>query len=227
MALPTIYFLYNTGTSDTPYPYEYIEPGTSIGDWVSVSGTELVNYKMIFTGGGIEGLLPVPTCISGSRDATIKPTLQPYIIPQTYIEDATTMYNVPMAGFGGVLNAPFKHVFGLHVDGETTSDIFLEAWDDFSFSTTDLEVLKGTANSGGNSFVNAIRTTEAPPEWNPGWSGASAMGAYLRGTEGRLRLKNTSSIANEVVYFNIYILLPTDTVVFHNLCALSFRYLYS
>lgn len=225
--LPTIYFLYNTGTTDTPYPYEYVEPGTSTGDWVSIAGTELVNYTMVFTGGGIENLCPVPTCASGTRDATIKPTLQSYVIPQTYIEDSTTMYNVPMAGFGGTLYAPFRYVFGLHVDGETTSDIFLESYDDFSFSTTNLEVLQGTSNSGGNSFINAIRTTDASPPWHPQWSGSDSAGAYLRGTDGRLRLKNSSSIANEAVFFNIYIRLETDCSVFINKPALSFRYLYS
>lgn len=227
MALPTIYFLYNKGINDTPYPYEYIEPGTSIDDWVSISGTELVNYTMVFTGGGIEGLLPTPTCTSGTRDATIKPTLTSYVIPQVYMEDSTIMTNIPMAGFGGILNAPFRYVFGLYIDGETTSDIFLEAWDDFTFSTTSLEVLQGTALSGGNSFINAIRTTDTAPPWNPGWSGEDSAAAYLRGVEGRLRLKNTSSVANEPVYFNIFIRLYPDCTVFHNTAAISFRYLYS
>ena len=227
MAFPSIYFLYNKGVNDTPYPYEYIEPGTSVDDWVSVSGTELINYTMVFTGGGILGTLPTPTCASGTRDATIKPTLTSYVIPQTYIEDSSIMTNVPMAGFGGVNYWPYRYVFGLHIDGETTSDIFLEAWDDFTFSTTNLEVLQGTTNSNGNSFINAIRTTYNTPPWHPQWSGADSEAEYLRGTEGRLRLKNTSSVSNEVLYFNLYIRLEADCSVFFNTPALSFRYLYS
>lgn len=222
MSLPQIYFIYNTSLNDTPYT----GTGESAGDWTSVYGTELENYTMCHTGGGILGLLPA-VCASGTRDATIKPTIQSYIIPQCFIEDNTLMYNVPMAGFGGTLYAPFRYVFGIYVDGETTSDIYLEAYDSFDFSTTSLEVLQGTANSGGNSLINAIRTTEFAPPWHPTWSGADSAGAYLRGTESRLALKNSSSISNEAVFFNIYIRLETDCTVFHNQPCLSFRYLYS
>jgi hypothetical protein len=221
--LPTIHFIYNTSLNDAPYT----GTGESVDNWISIPSTELMNFTMVHTGGGILGTLTVPVVASGTRDATIKPTLEPQIIPQLFIEDSELMTNVPMAGFGGVNYAPYRYVLGLYVDGETTSSIYLEAWDDFSFSTTSLEVLQGTVNSGGNSLINAIRTTESAPEWNPGWGGYSGKGSFLRGVESRLALKNSSSISNEAVFFNIYIQLETDCTVFHNRPCLSFRYLYS
>ena len=223
MSFPNINFIYNTTLNDVPYAYS----GGPDTNFTVISGSNLSSYKLIFTGGGILGTLPTPTCASGTRDATIKPTLQSYVIPQTYVEDSTTMYNVPMAGFGGALYQPYRYVFGLYVDGETTSDIYIEAWDDFSFSTYNMEVLQGTTNNGFNSMINAIRTTLATPPWHPKWSGSDDGAAYLRGDVERVALSNSSSVSNEALYFNIYIELPTDCTTFHNTPAISFRYLYS
>lgn len=223
---PMLSFIYNTGTNDTAYT----GVGSPMGDWKvmsMVSGTNIVTDKMVFTGGGILGTLPVPTCASGTRDATIKPTLASYVIPQTYIETSTLMYNVPMAGFGGDSYAPFRYVFGVYINGTMNSDLYLEAWDDNSFSTTSLEVLQGTANNGNVSMINAVRTTNFEPPWSPEWSGSDARGAYLRGVTNRLPLANASSISNQAVYYNIYIRLPIDCTTFHNMPVLGFRYLYT
>jgi len=226
MSEPDLYFLYNTGTSDIAYT----GVGQPMGDWKvmsTISGTNLVTDKMVFTGGGILGTLPVPTCASGTTDATIKPTLASYVIPQTYIETSTLMYNVPMAGFGGTSYAPFRYVFGVYVNGTMNSDLYLEAWDDNSFSTTSSEVLQGTANNGNVSMINAIRTTNFAPPWSPEWSGNDARGEFLRGVDARLPLANASSISNQAVYYNIYIRLETDCTTFHNMPILGFRYLYT
>jgi len=223
---PKLHFIYNHGTNDTAYP-GIVGPQ---GDWKTmstVSGTNIITDKMIFTGGGILGTLPTPTCASGTRDATIKPDLNSYVIPQTYIETSTLMYNVPLAGFGGGNYSPFRYVFGVYVEGRVESDIYLEAWDDSTFTTTNSEVLVGTSNSNWKSLINAIRTTQNTPPWHPEWSGDDSEATYLRGTQYRLGLKNASYIEDEAVYYNIYIRLETDCSIFHNTPILGFRYLYT
>jgi len=225
---PTLYFIYNTGTSDTPSPD--FAHGAPLGDWRimnTLSGTNIITDKMIFTGGGILGKLPTPTCASGTRDASIKPDLAAYVIPQTYIETSTLMYNVPMAGFGGDMYSSFRYVFGVYVEGRIESDLYLEAWDDATFSTTSSEVLQGTSNSNGFSLINAIRTTSNEPPWHPGWDGNDAEAVFLRGDQDRLPLRNLSYVEDEAVYYNIYIKLETDCTIFHNTPVLGFRYLYT
>jgi hypothetical protein len=116
---------------------------------------------------------------------------------------------------------------GVYVDGDMSSDLYLEAWDDVSFSTTISEVLQGSSNSSNQSYINAIRTTLAAPPWSPGWTGSDTGGAYLRGETNRVGLKNESSISDECLYYNIYIRLETDSPTFHNQPILGFRYLYT
>jgi hypothetical protein len=143
-----------------------------------------------------------------------------FVIPQTFVEQEQ-MYITP-AGYN-----TNRYVFGVRVNGTATSDIYLEAWDDNSFSTTDLEILTGTPNSDNNSFVNAIRTTTVEPPWEPGWDGNSAGAAFLRGTEHRIGLSNSSAVTDTSLYNNIYIRLETDCSTFHVMPVLAFRYLYT
>lgn len=217
MAEPTLTFGFrHNAAGDTAWPFIGAQPAETGGWKVIEPSTDLI----VFTGGGILGTLPVPTTTSGSRDATIRPSVASYVIPQTYVEK-DQMYITPA---GHNTN---RYVFGVRIDGTATSDLYLEAWDDNSFSTTDLEILTGTAASSGNSFVNAIRTTQVEPPWEPGWNGNSAGAAYLRGVTNRVALYNSSSITDATVYYNIYIRLETDCSTFHAQPVLGFRYLYT
>jgi len=230
---PTLSFIYNHSAIDTAYG----GLGEAHGNWRimnTVSGTNYITDKMIFTGGGILGYLPTPTCASGTRDATIKPDLASYIIPQTYVETPTLMYNVPLAGIGNIMASPFRYVFGVYVNGRMDSDLYLEAWDDSTFSTVNSVVLQGTANSGGYSLINAIRTTNNEPPWHttPGdaagaWTGNDSEAVFLRGMTDRIGLKNASFVEDEAVYYNIYIRLETDCTTFHETPILGLRYLYT
>jgi len=214
MSAPTLTFLYNYGTSDTAYS----GTGGADGNWKVI---DINTCKKIYTGGGILGTLPIPTCAAGTRDATIRPITGVNNVPQIYIEDATTMYHVPLASGNPNTN---RHVFAVYVDGTCTSDIYLEYWDDDTCSSTNLPVLSGTS-AYPHSMVNAIRTTaSAPPS---GWTGASSNAEYLAGFAHRLPLKDASSVSNEAVYFNIYISIPYDSPLFHNQPVETFRYLYS
>lgn len=212
MAAPDLYFIYNHGDTDVVYTGS----GAEVGNWKVINTS---SDKMVFTGGGIIGTLSIPTCASGTRDATIRPSIQSYIIPQTYIE-SDVMYNVPLAGRNSN-----RYVFGVYIDGTIESDLYLEAWDDATFSTTASEVLQGSANNNNMSCINAIRTTDQIPTTT--WSGSSTGASYLRGTSYRVGLANTSSTTNSSVYYNIYVQLETDTPTFHNESILGFRYLYT
>jgi len=214
MAEPIISFGFNHNGLDEAWPG--INP-TEAGSWKLI---EPATDLMVFTGGGILGTLSTPTAVSGTRDATIRPSVSSYVIPQTYIEK-DQMY-ITSAGYN-----TNRYVFGVRVNGTATSDIYLEAWDDNSFSTTDLEILTGTTESDNNSFVNAIRTTAVEPPWAPGWDGNTAGAAFLRGTEHRVGLSNSSSVTDTTLYYNIYIRLETDCSTFHVMPVLAFRYLYT
>lgn len=217
MAEPEIVFAFNHAGSPIPWTYQGLqgEETNKDGYRAILPTTDLI----VFTGGGILGSLPTPTTTSGSRDATIRPSTTSFVIPQLFVEQ-DIMYHASLAGY----NAN-RYAMAVRVTGTATSDLYLESFDDSSLSTTDLEILTGTQNSGNNSFINAIRTTSVEPPWP--WSGASSGAAYLRGTEHRVVLNNSATITDTTVYYNIYIRLETDCSTFHVQPILAFRYLYT
>lgn len=218
MAEPILTFGFHHEGSDAPWSF------TNYGDDPEVDGFKVINTitdLVVFTGGGILGTLSTPTAASGTRDATIRPSVASYVIPQTYVEKEQ-MYICNLVGYN-----TNRYTMAVNIKGTCTSDLYLEAWDDNSFSTTALEVLTGTANSSNNSYINAIRTTYSEPPWAPGWNGSDTGAAYLRGTSQRVGLNNTSAITDKNVYYNIYIRLETDSSTWHATPVLAFRYLYT
>lgn len=223
---PLLTFAYNHDGVDTPWTYTG-SGDPEIGGWKVITPSADL---LVWTGGGIDdadlsnggvNALGNSTIASGTRSATIRPSVTSYIIPYVYVESGSYMHHASLCGYN-----TNRYAMAVRIDGTCTSDLYIEAWDDNSFSTTNLEILTGTANSSNNSFVNAIRTTSAEPPWNPGWTGADTGAAYLRGTEHRVALNNSSTITDSTVYYNIYIELPTDCSTFHVLPCLAFRYLY-
>jgi hypothetical protein len=218
MAEPTLRFLYNKSTNDVPFN-KYATPDTNYG--FITPGVDLI----VFTGGGIDDVdkgMGSSTLVAGTRSSTIRPSSSSFVIPYTYVESGSSMYRVSLAGHN-----TNRYPFGVAISGTMNSDLYLEAWDNNGFSTFVLPVLSGTVNSGNESYVNAIRTTNNSPPWHPGWSGADSEGAYLRGTSDRIGLSGLSSITNSEVYFNVYIRLQTDCSTFHNTPVFGFRYLYT
>jgi len=217
---PTITFAFNHNAAlDTPWPYTGTGNPNVGGYRVIEPSTDL----LVFTGGGIIGSLPTPTTTSGSRDSTIRPSVSSYVIPQLFVEQ-DQMYHVQFAG-----SSTKRYAMGVRIQGTATSNLYLEAWDSNEMSSTALEILTGTSNSGNNSFINAIMTTdiEPPSDWNGGSTGA----AYLRGTDYRVGLGGSKLIGGEIidstVYYNIYIRLETDCSTFYVQPVLAFRYLYT
>ena len=130
------------------------------------------------------------------------------------------MYHCPLPG----QNAN-RYCMCISVSGTASSIMYLEAWDDFTLSTTSLPVLQGSAASSNESYVNAIRTTGGAPD--PVWTGSYTGGAYLRGTGDRVALDTTSPITDKSLYYSIYIRLYDDSATFHNTPVLAARYLYT
>jgi len=223
---PTITFGFNNTGTDTPWAFDG-SGSPEVGGWKVMVPTEDL---IVFTGGGIDdadaanagiNALGNPTVASGIRSSTIRPSVESYVIPYVYVEN-TIMHYAKFCGHN-----TYRYAMGIRVDGTATSDIYMEAWDDNTFSTTNLEMLSGTANSSFNSFINAIRTTTSEPPWHPGWSGSDAGAAYLRGTEHRVALRNLSIVTDSTVYYNMYVRLPTDCSTFHVTPVISFRYLFT
>lgn len=217
MAEPEIVFAFNHAGSDIPWSYQGLQSEETNKDgYRAISpATDL----LVWTGGGILGQLPTPTTTSGSRDATIRPSVSPFVIPQLFVEQ-DIMYHAALVGYN-----TNRYTMAVRITGTATSDLYLEAWDDNSLSTTNLEILTGTPNSGNNSFINAIRTTSTSPPSD--WNGNSSGAAYLRGTEHRVALNNTATITDSTVYYNIFVELPTDVSTWHVQPILAFRYLYT
>ena len=216
MAEPTVTFGFKHTGVDAAWTYTG-SGDPEVGGWKTITpATDL----LVFTGGGILGTISTPTCASGTRDATIRPSVAPYIIPQTFVEKSDLMYEACNCG-----QNTNRYAMGIRIDGYMSSDLYLEAFDDNSFSTTSLEVLTGTTNSSFNSFVNVIRTTGGNPVST--WDGSTDGAAYVRGTEHRVPLGNASTLTDTTVYYNIYIELPTDCSTFHVTPVIAFRYLYT
>lgn len=234
MAEPYLKFIYNH--SDNDAAYDFYSGSTGGSNWRQITpGVDTV----IFTGGGIDDWNPFliadetqMTLASGSRSPTIRPAVTSYVIPYIFVESGPTMYRVPSASRLDTPNTK-AYAFGVSVSGTIEGQLYLEAWDDFSFSTYTSEVLTGSTNSSNESHVNAINT-DAAKAGNGGtmpypWNGGTTGGAYLRGSSDRVAFQGVglTNITDEVVFFNVYIRLETDSVTFHNTPVFGFRYLYT
>ena len=215
MAQPTIKLLYNS-TASSDVEYTWSAGGNSDGTFnpvIAVSGTATGSGTIVFTGGGIEPMAS-GTYPKYTRSATIRPESGTTIIPYTFVEQ-DFMYKVPLAGCHN-----YRYVFAVYIGGSITSKLYLEAWDDSTHTTTNLPVLLGTISNGNVSLIKAKTTTYDYP-------GDLWAGTPLRGYESRVELSNVSSVTDTVLYFNIYVEIPSDCETFVNIPVLSLRYLYS
>lgn len=227
---PTLKFLYNNSNVDARY--DFYTGATGGSTWREITtGVDTV----IFTGGGIDDWTPwlvadetAMTLASGSRSPTIRPTATSFVIPYVFVESGSTMYRVPSASKLGQSNTK-AYAFGISVSGTIEDSMYMEAWDDNSFSTYTSEVLAGSANSSNESYVNAINT-DAAKAANGGvmpypWYGSTTGAAYIRGSSDRVIF--SGAINDEMLFYNIYIRLETDASTFHNIPVFGFRYLYT
>ena len=209
MSQPSITLYYNNTSNDVIY-----DP-TSSGTFFPVNDTisgATYSGTIVFTGGGIDDVHDGDP--AGTRSATVRPESGSLVVPYTFIEQ-DIMHLVPLAGTHN-----YRYVFAVRVEGYTTSDIYLEAWDDLTHTTTNLPVLSGTLSNGYTSMVHAVSTTNDYP-------GDFWVGTRLRGYESRVALYGSTSMNDIILYFNIYVEIPYDCGTFINTPVLCLRYLYS
>ena len=211
MAHPTITLLYNSTANDVLYNGTGATDGTFY-PVIAISGSATGSGIIVFTGGGIDDVYDGDPI--GTRSATLRPESGNTTIPKTFIEQEV-LHQVSLAG-----QLDNRFVFAAYVNGSTTSELYLEVWDDDTHQTCVSPVLSGTASNGHISMIRAITTTTGTP-------GAAWDGTPLRGYASRIGLSNSSAITDSALYFNIYVRLPYDTVTFVNTPVLSLRYLYS
>jgi hypothetical protein len=214
MAHPTIKLLYNSTANDVEYTWANGgESDANFDPVITISGITCSGV-IVFTGGGIEDMAS-GTYPSGVRSATIRPESGATVVPYTFVEYDDYMYRVPLAGCHN-----YRYIFAVYVGGTITSKLYLEAWDDMTHTTTTLPVLAGSASNSGISFIKAKTTTyDYPGDF---WTGTA-----LKGYGSRIELSNTSSVSDTVLYFNVFVEIPYDSVTFVNMPVLSLRYLYS
>ena len=209
MSQPDITLYFNNTDSDIAY--DATSSGVYFPVITTISGTTY-SGTIVFTGGGLNVVTdgdPV-----GTRSATIRPEAGYLIIPTTFIEQEV-MHAVPLAGPHN-----YRYVFAVEIIGSTTSDVYLEAWDDITHTSTVSPVLAGTQSNGYTSMVHAISTTNDYP-------GDLWDGTKIRGYESRVALYGSTAISDTILYFNIYIKIPFDSQTFISTPVISLRYLYS
>ena len=209
MSQPTIDLYYNSSSNDVVFNTTNSGLYTPVN--ITISGIDY-DGTIVFTGGGIDTVSEGDPI--GTRSATVRPESGTLVVPLTFVEQEV-MHQVPLAGPHNN-----RYVFAVEVIGSTTSDVYLEAWDDITHTSTILPVLSGTVSNGNKSMVKAIATTNAYP--GNFWTGTS-----IRGYESRIALAGSSVITDTVLYFNIYVEVPHDSTTFINTPVLSLRYLYS
>ena len=223
MAAPILSFFYNTSSSGV----SYTGSGGEQGPWKKMILTTVSGFtpdKVVFTGGGLNQSVETPTAAYGRREATLRPNTGTLIIPQTFVESETDsiMRHVPDAG----KNAN-RYPFCVYIDGYCASDLYLEAWDNNSFNSTDITTLSGSLNYPWSMF-NAISTTSGThiADWDGTTYSGTDKSGRLSGYSPRVRLKGVDEIQDESVYYNIYVELTWDMPLTHDTPVLAFRYLY-
>lgn len=187
-------FLINYVDADVAYavtPADYIE-------------LDLVNDYLIWTAGDsvVKDLMTheptsdelnnAASVISDSADTTVALCLL-----MDYSHDVGgAYYTHKVIGMGE--NKQYVYCFSF--DGATAMIPRLEAWDDDNHTKSDKHVLG--AGTPANSFVKAVKTTDAPA--GAGWAGTAIAGA-----SNYVELDSAALTVAKALYANIKIVIPT------------------
>jgi len=150
--------------------------------------------------------------------ATLIPDTGYVTVPICFYEDYDAnpcLHTVIGMGIDG------RYVFCFNFIGATATIPRLEAWDTSAHLTANLNVLGlGTAT---NSFVKAIKTTDATP--GAGWV-AAGSGTAIAGAANYLNLDTAPLAGNKDLYCNIAIRIPYTATPSAELFCLTIRYTY-
>lgn len=115
---------------------------------------------------------------------------------------------------------------------EATTDIpVLEAWDDYGFNTTLIELFTGTTINGNIPLLAAVATTDGAPssDWVPASPVAGGATANrLKGNTNYVNLASAALAADDEVLFNLSWEVPADVTIPSNLSAvITIKFSYS
>jgi len=212
MAIPNVTFLYNHSLNDV------VNSGGASGDgnWEVLDS---VNDKISFQGTGTNDGDP-----NTSKSVFVIPESSSKEIPDQFINDysesewAKVYLGGSDANQGGGGNN--RYVYGVYIDGETSSAPALQAWDDDDHASYDLEVLgSGTPAS---SMVRAIATTNGAP--GSEWAGTPLAGA---GVSNSILLDIAALSGAKMLYWNMRLLIPYTANPLATFPVLSVYFMYS
>lgn len=220
MSEPNLFWFYNDGSGDAT---AHEEGSGEHDDWVGITSGS-AGHTLVFTG---------PDAIDGdvttTRDTIIIPAAGSKEIDKTFIDDGSTIEQVPLAGTdqGGQEGGDNQYVFCVYFDGETASAPYLEMWDDSDHDSIAAQVLG--LGTPGNSMVYGIVTTGASPG-SADWAGhADAVRMAGSGSADRLDVNIGSAIgsAGGNIYWNMMIRVLSSATPFSETPCLSMRYTYT
>ena len=200
MAEPSVYFFGNSGVGDAT-PHE--EGSAANGDWFAITPGS-AGHTLVFTGDAV-----LDGAVTGERDTVIIPAAGSIEVDKTFIDNGTTVNQVPLAGTnqGGQSGGDNQYVFCIYFDGETASAPYLEMWDDSGHDSIANACLG--AGTPANSTVKGIVTTAGAPG-SADWVGHADQ-VNMAGSANRLDLNVGSVIgsAGGNVYWNMCVRIPS------------------
>ena len=180
---------------------------------------DLANDRLIWTKGSDEvydnsGVSPTDTQLDDAASIILD---IPYVVPFLFLDDVSSPEKLFLVNGNGPVDKQF--VFCFSFDGPTASEPTLEAWDNTTHLTADINLLGlGTPS---NSMLHAICTTTTSP-------GSNWYGTKLAGINKLLLNDGLGALVGaKDLYTNMYIKLLPDTVAETSQFVLTVRYTYS
>lgn len=211
MPQPNVYWFYNQGTNDATK---------------TAGPAEDSNFKLIAPADALvfTGQTATDGAPTNTRDNILVPDTGSVEFDKTFIDNGTTIEQVPLAGTnqGKQSGGAARYPFCVHFDGPTTSKVFLEAWDDATHLTATSKVLgSGTPD---NSFLKGITTTYAGPQ-QADWVGNNEHKNMAGdGANNRLELSNAALSGPTELYFNLAGRVPAGAGAFNANPVAMMRY---
>lgn len=211
MAATTLAFWINhvdaaVAYATTPADYKLVDLTDDFLLWTSGS-TVVINH-----------MTSPPTAGELNAAATLIPDTGSTTVPICFYQDTDAnpcLHTVIGMGIDG------RYVFCFRFDGATATIPRLEAWDTSAHLTSILNVLG--LGTPANSFVKAIKTTDATP--GAGWV-AAGQGTALAGALNYLELDTAALTTAKDLYANIAIRIPSTAVPAAELFCITIRYTY-
>ena len=220
MSEPSVHFYFNSGSGDAT---AHEEGSAANDDWTEIT-TGSAGHSLVFTGDGIDD-----GDATGERDTVIIPAAGSLEVDKTFIDNGTTMEQVPLAGTedGQQNGGDNQYVFCIYFDGETASAPYLEMWDDSDHDSIAIQALG--AGTPANSLVKGIVTTSGAPG-SADWVGhPDQVDMAGSGSSDRLDLNEGAAIGSDGgnVYWNQCIRVPSTSTPFSETPVTSLRFTYT